>query len=128
MLIGIVLIKYQLHVIIELCSKWIFQIGPNDVTIEFFNYQDCCTSIPMAIELSLNNKNHCDKIFDNALIKKYQINCIKVERNERNQASFLVSVLPSVLRCKGQGFREWFCQHHGGLRIDCFISLGMIER
>ena len=79
-------------VIIELCSKWVFQVGSNDICIKFFKYYYYPTSIPMAIELSIDDKNDCDtdiyffdKIFDNTLIKKYQINYIKIEKNERNQ-------------------------------------------
>ena len=79
-------------VLIELCSKYIFEIGPNDICINFFKYYYHYCSIPMAIELSLDDKkdsdkNFVNKIFDNTLIKKYQINYIKIERDERNQVS-----------------------------------------
>ena len=77
--------------IIELCSKWILQPGPNDISINFYKYYCACDSIPMAIELSFDNhgNNDCDinffdKIFDNRLISKYQINYILIEENENN--------------------------------------------
>ena len=100
--------------IIELCSKWILQLGQNDISIKFYKYYCDTDSVPMTMELSLddNDKSNCDinffdKIFDNRLIQKYEINYISsYNNNSKNFVEFESIELQSNLDSINKEFIE----------------------